>query len=82
MKAKRKNRQLKQLKLFAKNYQITLSPIIRTNLLSSPEGISIVTEHACIRPDIYLDNGRNCEGCPYFISCACDIKRLKKKKGH
>lgn len=81
MKAKRKNRQLKQLKTFAKNYQISLSPVIRTNLLSNPEGISLVTENACIRPDIYLDNGRDCEGCPYINDCSCRLKKVKKKKG-
>ena len=33
---------------------------------------------ACARPDIYLDNGRNCEGCPHYAICECDIKKLPK----
>lgn len=82
MKAKRKNRQLKQLKTFAKNYQIKqLSSVTRINLLSNSEGISLVTQNACIRPDIYLDNGRDCDGCPYFNDCSCEIKKARKKKG-
>ena len=75
----KKKRQLKQLKEFAKNYQVpSLKSIVRTNLLDNKDGIALVTSNACIRPDIYLDNGRNCEGCPYYDGCQCGIKRLSK----
>tara|TARA_R110000868_G_scaffold103681_1_gene285329 strand:+ start:4643 stop:5236 length:594 start_codon:yes stop_codon:yes gene_type:complete len=33
---------------------------------------------ACARPDIYLDNGRNCEGCPNYEICDAEIKKLPK----
>jgi hypothetical protein len=76
---KKKKRQLKQLKEFAKNYQINinLNPV-RSNLLKNKEGIALVTEHACIRPDIFLDNGRYCDGCPYYKDCICEIKKVSR----
>jgi hypothetical protein len=49
-------------------------------LLKSKEGIANLTESSCIRPDIYLDNDRNCDGCPYFDHCICSKKRLDKKR--
>jgi hypothetical protein len=76
---KKKKRQLKQLKEFAKNYQMPLMKnASRSNLLSDKDGIKLVTENACIRPDIFLDNGRYCDGCPYWDGCECKIKRLSK----
>lgn len=77
---KRKNRKLGQLKEFAKNYQITSNKTDGINLLKSKDGISIVTENACIRPDIYLNNDKYCDTCPYLESCICKIKRITKKK--
>lgn len=80
-KKQKKKRQLKQLKEFAKNYQVpSLKNVVRTNLLDNKDGIALVTSNACIRPDIYLDNGRNCEGCPYYDDCQCSIKRLSKRR--
>ena len=29
----------------------------------------------CLRPDIFLDNGRHCDGCPLFDNCICHIKK-------
>ncbi len=76
---KKKKRQLKQLKEFAKNYQMPLMKgAARSNLLTNKEGIKLVTENACIRPDIYLDNGRYCDGCFYWKDCECKIKRVTK----
>jgi hypothetical protein len=51
-------------------------------MLKSKEGIANLTASSCIRPDIYLDNDRNCDGCPYFDDCVCSIKRLDKKRKH
>ena len=76
---KRKNRKLKQLKEFAKNYQVPhIKNGSRSNLLENKEGIKLVTENACIRPDIFLDNGRYCDGCLYWKDCICEIKRVSK----
>jgi len=33
----------------------------------------------CFRPDIYLNNGRHCEGCPNFDLCVNNLKCLPKK---
>ena len=36
--------------------------------------ITQTTETQCLRPDIFLNNGRHCEGCHYFNIC---VNRLK-----
>ena len=78
---KKKYRKLKQLSEFVENYE---APIIQKhdakNVLSYGEGISNVTKDACIRPDIFLDNDRNCDDCPYYEHCGCNIKRLSSEK--
>ena len=43
-----------------------------------PMDIAETSKHACIRPDIYLDN--ECYGCPYYDICQNDIKYPLKKK--
>lgn len=77
---KKKYGKLQQLKEFAKSYQNEPRGNNAKNILKNKEGIAKATEGSCIRPDIYLDNDRNCEGCPYFDSCGCAIKRLDNKK--
>ena len=44
-------------------------------LAEAPEDKPVLHE-TCIRPDIYLDNYRYCNGCPHYSKCKCDIKRL------
>jgi len=34
------------------------------------------TKSACLRPDIYLSNGRHCEGCEYVSMCLSRLKKL------
>lgn len=68
---------------FAKSYK---APDVeyrnnKTNLLRDKEGILNVTSTACIRPDIYLNNDKHCDNCPYYDDCACNLRRLTKKKG-
>lgn len=78
---KKKYRKLQQLKEFAKSYQSPEnSNNAKKNMLKTKDGIARATEGSCIRPDIYLDNDRNCEGCPYFENCMCSIKRLERKR--
>lgn len=79
-KMKQKNRKLKQLSEFAKNYKTPENEKVKNNLLSTENGISSVTENACIRPDIYLYNDRSCDDCPYFEHCKCNIKKLSSYK--
>jgi hypothetical protein len=38
-----------------------------------------ITESACLRPDIYLNNERACNGCSIFEYCACPIKKWNNK---
>jgi hypothetical protein len=80
MKSKKKNRNLKHLFEFAKSF--ANSSINRNeatkNLISYSEGIKMVTQNACIRPDIYLDNDRTCDYCMYYEDCACNLKKVSK----
>lgn len=41
--------------------------------LTSSE-IQQVTESQCLRPDIFLTNGRHCEGCDFYENCRNSIK--------
>lgn len=77
---KQKYRKLKQLSEFAKNYKTPENEKTKNNLLSTENGISSVTSGACIRPDIFLDNDRNCDDCPYYDNCQCAIKKLSTTK--
>jgi hypothetical protein len=82
---KKKYRKLKELNEFVENYQ---TPQVqrndaKNNILLNKEGVSNVTRDACIRPDIFLDNDRYCDDCPYYEHCGCNLKRLvsdKKRK--
>lgn len=78
---KKNYRKLKQLSEFVANYK---APIVQKNdaknALSNKEGIRDVTKGACIRPDIFLNNGRNCDECPYYENCGCKIKKLSSEK--
>lgn len=40
--------------------------------------LSIVSETTCLRPDIFLNNGRHCDGCKYFKVCRSRLKTLPK----
>jgi hypothetical protein len=78
---KKKYRKLQMLNEFAKNYKSEKpKEKFKNNLLSTKEGIASVTSVGCIRPDIYLNNDRCCDGCPYYDDCACKIKRLSNEK--
>jgi hypothetical protein len=82
---KKKYRKLKELNEFVKNYkalQISKNDV-DDNHISQKEEISNVSSASCGRPDIFLNNGRSCEGCPYYENCRCNLKRLisdKKRK--
>ena len=40
--------------------------------------ISQLTATQCFRPDLYLENRRHCEGCPYYGHCSNKLKCLPK----
>lgn len=53
-----------------------LEPILPDN----KKMVEHMTALACLRPDIYLDNGRFCNGCPWIKNCICGIKKISEKE--
>ena len=47
-------------------------PRVIVDLAKDPEECKKATQHACFRPDVYLDYG--CEFCSLYKHCACPIK--------
>jgi hypothetical protein len=48
-------------------------------LSEAPDLIESVSRNgSCIRPDIYLNNDRHCDGCSLYTSCLASIKNLSK----
>ena len=51
------------------------------NTVRGPITGKALTEHsktACMRPDVFLDNGRHCYECPHFEVCSNNLKCLTK----
>jgi len=73
-KSKRKDK-IKELKLQdeEKNWNIPKMSFAPPRPTSKEETIQ-TTKTQCLRPDIFLSNGRHCEGCPHFDLC---INRMK-----
>jgi hypothetical protein len=40
--------------------------------------IAYLTQSQCLRPDLFLGNGRNCEGCSFYSTCTLHLKCLPK----
>jgi hypothetical protein len=59
---------------------LTFTPKPPVKWASFQAYVESMTEHACLRPDIYLDNGRCCVNCPYVEFCICSVKKLKPGK--
>lgn len=79
-KKRKKELQKKQLLSYVKDLKITWTQRQLVNLTKDKLMTHLCTINACWRPDIYLDNGKSCNGCSLFENCACQIKRLKKDK--
>jgi hypothetical protein len=77
-KKRKKELQKKQLLSYVKDLKVSWSQRQLVNLNEDKLLTHLCTVNACWRPDIYLDNGRNCNGCSLFENCSCKIKRLKK----
>jgi hypothetical protein len=73
-KTKRKDK-IKELKLQdeEKNWNIPKMSFAPPRPMSKAETTQ-TTESQCLRPDIFLTNGRHCEGCPYFDLCVNKMK--------
>ena len=52
-----------------------IEPITPNNKI----GVEELTGSACVRPDIYLNNHKFCDGCAWSKYCICHLKRFLKK---
>ncbi|MEI6423823.1 MAG: hypothetical protein WCP55_16525 [Lentisphaerota bacterium] len=53
-------------------------PTVKIDLVISGDACRKETMDSCFRPDIYLDNGKACNGCRLFENCAYVGKRMSK----
>ena len=42
------------------------------------DDVKEITKSQCMRPDLFLNNKRNCEGCYYYSNCQLHLKCLPK----
>jgi len=77
-KKRKKELQKKQLVSYVKELKLTSTRQV-INLEKDELWCHLVTRDACWRPDIYLDNGKSCDGCKLYTNCSCSIKRIKKR---
>lgn len=77
-KQKKKELQKKQLINYVKGLKVVSTRQV-IDLKKDRLWAHLVTQYACWRPDIYLDNDKSCEGCILFENCSCKIKRIKKR---
>jgi hypothetical protein len=56
------------------------SPRNIINLNKDKKMCAELTKDTCIRPDIYLNNDRNCDYCSINEHCACPLKHFEGKK--
>lgn len=43
-------------------------------LKDAPDIIESVTQFSCAAPALFLNNGKNCDGCAFWNNCQCPIK--------
>lgn len=67
---------LKELKNEQKDWDLPKMSMEGSKPLSDAE-LSDATKGACMRPDIFLDNDRYCDGCEFFEVCTNVNKGLK-----
>jgi hypothetical protein len=56
-------------------------PQVNLNKTSRPlteDELSKDSETICLRPDIFIANGRHCDGCKYYKLCRNELKNLPK----
>jgi hypothetical protein len=74
---KKRKRKLKELKDENKNWSVPKIEFVPPRPMSDRE-ISQASRTECFRPDIFLTNGRHCDGCPIFDVCENRLKCLPK----
>jgi hypothetical protein len=47
--------------------------------MKSPGQVAELTKGACLRPDIYLNNGKACNGCHIYELCKCNARKWNDK---
>ena len=45
-----------------------------TFLRDEPELIESLTAFSCVAPQLFLNNGKTCDGCTFWKNCKCPIK--------
>jgi hypothetical protein len=73
-KTKRKSK-TKELKDEQKNWDIPKVSFAAPRPLTKVE-LTQTTESQCLRPDIFISNGRHCEGCEFYDLCVNSLKTL------
>jgi hypothetical protein len=48
--------------------------------MKNAKDVESLTHSSCHRPHIFLNNGKNCEGCSIFKLCKCPIKKINEKR--
>ncbi len=74
VKNKRKQK-TKELKDEQQNWSIPKIEFTPPRALTAAE-ITQTTASQCLRPDIFLTNGRHCDGCEFYEVCSNDLKVL------
>jgi hypothetical protein len=76
-----KEEHVEQLKQALRSATMNVNAMPQRISFNDPEAVRQLTEHACQRPDIYLDNDRACDGCSLYEHCACKSKQLLAHTG-
>jgi hypothetical protein len=48
-------------------------------LIDNPEFAAEVTQHSCVRPDVFLDSSRSCDFCSLYEICRAPNRCLSKQ---
>ena len=76
-----KEEHIEQLKQALRSATMSVNAVPQRVSFNDPEAVRQLTEGACQRPDIYLDNDRACDGCGLYEHCACKSKQLLAHTG-
>jgi hypothetical protein len=76
-----KEEHVENLKQALRSATMNVNAVPQRISFNDPEAVRQLTEHACQRPDIYLDNDRACDGCGLYEHCACKSKQLLADTG-
>lgn len=80
-KAAQKLSRVEELNAHARAATVNVNAVpLRINF-EDAEAVRQLTDGACQRPDIYLDNDRACDGCSLYELCACAAKQLLADSG-